>query len=101
MNSKRTLERLRNAYEGHIYLTFHNQEEYDNFLKAVEKEGYRFGQYLPTEHIGELWDIISLGYDKQLAFCGYVSHMAYKSGNRGIYRIDYVKYATGDDFFAL
>lgn len=101
MKNKRTLERLRDAYEGHIYLTFHSQQDYDAFLKAAEEEGYRFGEHLPTEHLGAGYDIISLETGKQLAFCGFVSHMAFKSGQSGIYKVDYAKYAAGDDFFII
>ena len=59
-NTERTLDSLRNAYEGHVYLSFNSQQEYDDFLTAAESEGYRFGEHLPTEHLGEGWDIIAL-----------------------------------------
>lgn len=99
--NNRTLERLRDAYDGHIYLTFHSQQDYDAFLNAAEAEGYRFGKHLPTEHLGEDYDIIALQTGKQLAFCGFVSHMAYGSGDLSVHKVDYAKYAAGDDFFII
>lgn len=99
--NNRTLERLRDAYEGHIYLSFHSQQDYDAFLKAAENEGYRFGELLPTEHLGKGYDIIALQTGKQLAFCGFISHMAYGSGDPDVHKVDYAKYAAGDDFFII
>ena len=100
-NTERTLDSLRNAYEGHIYLSFNSQQEYDDFLTAAESEGYRFGEHLPTEHLGEGWDIIAIEHDHKLAFCGFVSHMAFGSGDPGVHKVDYAKYAAGDDFFVI
>ena len=62
--NNRTLERLKDAYEGHIYLTFRSQQDYDTFLKAADEEGYRFGEHLPTDYLGEGYDIISLQIGK-------------------------------------
>ena len=100
-NTERTLDNLRNAYEGHIYLSFNSQQEYDDFLTAAEREGYRFGEHLPTEHLGEGWDIIAIENDHKLAFCGFVSHMAYNSRLSEVHRVDYAKYAAGDDCYIL
>lgn len=96
-NTERTLDGLRNAYEGHIYLSFRSQQEYDDFLTAAEREGYRFGEHLPTEHLGESWDIISLGHGKKLAFCGFVSHMAYHSHSSEVHRVEYWEYLEGKE----
>lgn len=94
----RTLTDLRKSYEGHIYLSFHSQQQYDAFLTRAENEGFRFGEHLPTEHIGEPWDIISLLDGKKLAFCGTFSHMAYKCGGENVHRVDYVRFADGTDY---
>ena len=100
-NTERTLDSLRNAYDGHIYLSFRSQQEYDDFLTAAEREGYRFGEHLPTEHLGESWDIISLEHDHKLAFCGFVSHMAYHSRCSEVHWVAYAKYAEGEGFFII
>jgi hypothetical protein len=97
----RTLETLRNEFEGHIYLSFHSQQEYDAFIAQAEKEDCRFGEHLPTEHLGKPWDIVSLLDGKQLAFCGTFSHMAYHSGGDNVHRIDYAKYAGGDKDYII
>ena len=97
----RTLEDLRNKYEGHIYLSFHSHSEYDDFLVRAEKEGFRFGEHLPTEHLGEPWDIISLLDGKKLAFCGTVSHMAYQAGGDNIHRVEYARFIGGDDDYLI
>ena len=101
MNDKRTLENLRNKYEGHIYLSFHSQPEYDAFLAKAETEGFRFGEHLPTEYLGEPWDIVSLLDGKKLAFCGTVSRMAYGSGAENVHRVDYAKYINGADNYMI
>lgn len=94
----RTLTDLRKSYEGHIYLSFHSQQEYDAFLTQAENEGFRFGEHLPTEHLGEPWDIISLLDGKKLAFCGTFSHMAYKCGGENVHCVDYARFAGGTDY---
>ena len=101
MENTRTLEKLRNSYEGHLYLSFNNQKVYDEFLKAAEDEGFRFGERLPTEHVGKGYDIIALEHRKQLAFCGFISHMAYNSRQSNIHKVDYEKYVHGDVFIIV
>ena len=95
--STRTLTDLRNKFDGHIYLRFHSHSEYDDFLTRAEAEGFRFGEHLPTEHLGEPWDIVSLLDGKKLAFCATVSHMAYQAGGDNVRRADYFKYISGED----
>lgn len=97
MNDKRTLEDLRNKYKGHIYLCFNDHKEFDDFLVKAESEGYCFGEHMPTEFLGKPWDIISLLDEKQLAFCGTVSHMAYQSGGNNVRRVSYAKFADGQN----
>ena len=97
----RTLEDLRNKYEGHIYLSFHSHSEYDDFLVRAEKEGFRFGEHLPTEHLGEPWDIVSLLDGKMLAFCGTVSHTAFHSGGENVHRVEYARFISGDDDYLI
>ena len=97
-NTERTLDNLRNEYKGHIYLGFNSRQEYDDFLAAAENEGYLFGECLPTAHLGESWDIIALEHDHKLAFCGFVSHMAYHSRCYGVHRAANAKYAAGESF---
>ena len=97
----RTIQDLRNEFEGHVYLKFNTQNEYDEFLRAAEAEGFKFGDHMPTENIGKPWDIISVLDDKKLEFCGAVSHMAYASGAENVHRLDYNKYVTGDETYII
>ncbi len=97
MNDKRTLENLRKEFEGHIYLRFHNQQEYENCLVRAESEGFRFGEHLPTEFLGEWRDMLALCEDKQMCFCNTFSRMAYSSKAPNVHRIDYVKYIGGEE----
>lgn len=101
MKNNRTLENLRQMYDGHVYLRFNNQQEYDEFLLKAENEGFSFGEHQPTEYLGKPWDIISLLEGKQLAFCGSVSHMAYNSGAVYVHRIDYAAYARSDGDYLI
>ena len=95
----RTIQDLRNEFEGHVYLKFNDQNEYDDFLRAAEAEGYKFGELMPTSNVGKPWDIISVLDDKKLAFCGSISHMAYASGAENVHRVDYTKYVNGEDSY--
>lgn len=95
----RTIQDLRNEFEGHVYLKFNDQNEYDEFLRTAEAEGFKFGDCMPTENIGKPWDIISVLDGKKLAFCGAVSHMAYASGAENVHRVDYTKYVNGEDSY--
>lgn len=97
----RTIQDLRNEFEGHVYLKFNDQNEYDGFLRAAEAEGFKFGDRMPTENIGKPWDIISVLDGKKLAFCGSMSHMAYASGAENVHRVDYNKYVSGDEAYII
>ncbi len=97
----RTLTDLRKSHEGHIYLSFHSQQEYDAFLTRAENEDFRFGEHLPTEHIGEPWDIISLLEENRLAFCGTFSHMAYANNEANVHRVDYFKFISSKENYTF
>ena len=97
MNDKRTLEDLRNRFEGHIYLRFHNQREYEDCLVRAESEGFHFGEQMPREFLGEWRDILALEENNQLSLCNTFSRMAYESGAPNVHRIDYAKYIEGEE----
>ena len=101
MNDKRTLENLRKEFEGHIYLRFHNQQEYEDCLVRAENEGFRFGEHQPTEYIGDWWDMLALCEDKQLSFCNTFSRMAYASKAQNVHRIDYAKYIVAEEDYII
>lgn len=101
MNDKRTLERLRNEFEGHIYLRLRSKQEYEDCLVRAENEGFRFGEHLTTEYIGEWRDMLALCENKQLSFCNTFSRMAYASGAPNVHRIDYAKYIGGEEDYII
>ncbi len=98
MNDKRTLENLRNKFEGHIYLRFHSKEDYEDCLARAESEGFRFGEHQPTEYISEWRDMLALCENKQLCFCNTFSRMAYACNQPNVHRIDYAKYISGEEY---
>jgi len=101
MNDKRTLESLRNEFEGHIYLRFHSKQEYEDCLVRAENEGFRFGEHLPTEFLGEWQNMLALCENKQLSFCNTFSRMAYSCNPQNVLRIDYAKYIGGEEDYII
>ncbi len=46
----RTIENLRNAINGKIYIYCNNEKIGKQFMQDAENEGYRFGKIKPTEN---------------------------------------------------
>ena len=101
MKNERTLEQLRAGFAGHIYLCFHSQGEYDDFLAEAEREGFRFGEHLPTEYLADVQNMLALCENKQLSFCNTFSRMAYACGGDNVRRVDYAKYISGADNYLI
>ena len=101
MNDKRTLEKLRNEFEGHIYLRLHSKEEYEDSLVRAESEGFRLGEHQPTEYIGGWRDMLALCEDKLLGFCNTFTRMVYAIGAPNVHRIDYAKYIGGEEVYII
>lgn len=102
MENVRTLTELRNDLRGKIYIYLANREICRRFLQEAEAEGYRFGTIKPTDSDGS--NIIALEKHKQLSYVNFVGHMAFQCNggddSDGFYRIDYQKFASGDnDYF--
>jgi len=97
----RTLTDLRNEFKGHIYLCFRSQNEYDAFLTRAENEEFLFGKNLPTDHLGEPCDIVSLLDGKRLAFCGTFSHMAYQAGGDNVHRVVCARFSSGNKDYII
>ena len=94
MRANRTIERLREAIGGRIYIYLDNEKIGKRFLQDAEMEGYRFGNIKPN--------VIALKDKKQLSYVGFVGHMSFQCGGGdggGLTRVDYEKYARGDTDF--
>lgn len=104
---KRTLDQLRSARKGRIYLYLRDGDAIRQFTADAEAEGYRFGTVRPSESPAD--DLIALGEGRQLSHVGAVGRMAFQcgggSGAKGAFhRIDYARYRRGDktyDFVPL
>lgn len=98
----RTLDALRNAIAGKIYIYCKNETTAKEFLIDAEKEGYRFGTIKPTDNKTD--DIIALEENKQLSYVGFVGRIAIQcngSGNANLHIIDYAKYRDGEEDYYL
>ncbi|MBO5576103.1 MAG: hypothetical protein J5956_07370 [Ruminococcus sp.] len=98
---KRTLAQLRDSFEGHIYLHFGSEAEYEAFLVEAENEGFRFGERLPHEFSGSWHDIVALTQNKGVCFCNTFSRMAYQCGGDNVLRVEYAKYAGGEEEYII
>ena len=78
-----------------VYVYCKDKETETRFLEDAQKEGFRFGDILPTaSHPAQ---IIAIEGMDQLAHVGSVGHMAFQAG--ACTRIDYAKYIADEDDF--
>lgn len=95
---KRTIEELRNAIKGRIYIYCKDERIGKQFMQDAEKEGYRFGKIKPTENGWS--NIIAVEHGLQLSFVGFVGHMNFQCGSsKNLTRVDYEKYINDDKNF--
>ena len=100
MRANRTIEGLREAIGGRIYIYLDNEKIGKRFLQDAENEGYRFGNIKPTKNGWS--NVIALKDKKQLSYVGFVGHMSFQCGGGdggSLTRVDYEKYARGDTDF--
>ena len=96
----RTIENLRNRFQGKIYVSLNDEKVCIDFYADAEKEGYRFGEKKPTESRTD--DIIAIENGKRLSYVGFAGRMAYQSGGgRNFHRVDYAKYKAGDSDYMV
>ena len=93
---KKSIENLRNSFDGKVYVRFSSEEVFHRFLSDAESEGYTLGGKRPTEAAVSA-DIKAVEYDKKISNCGVISHIACHAGGENIHVIDYEKYIDGDD----
>ena len=95
---KKSIESLRNSFDGKVYVRFSSEEVFRRFLEGAESEGYTLGGKRPAEAAVSS-DIKAVEYDKTISNCGVISHIACHAGGENIHVIDYEKYINGDDNF--
>lgn len=91
----RTIEELRNRFEGKVYVKFSNADVFNRFLQDAEAEGYMIRDRKPTEADAS-YDIKAVEYDKRISNCGIISHIACQAGGDNIHVIDFEKYVNGE-----
>ncbi len=95
----RTLDNLRSAYQGKIYIWFESDEVYEQFKFNAKNQGYMIGSYQPEECPWER-DILSLQQEKKLTACNIISYCAFNEG-KDVVRVDYGKYIAGDEDYLI
>ena len=91
----RTIEELRNSFEGKVYVRCSSEKVFRRFLEDAEAEGYLIGDKKPTE-AGISQDIMAVEYDRRISTCGIIAHIACGAGADNVHIIDYGKYISGD-----
>ena len=96
----RTVKQLL-SLEGRVYVCLSDEAVCSRFLRDAESEGFTFGDGVrPTQRTPG--DIYALNRDMTLNYVGYVGHLAFRSAAAGgaepLVRVDYGKYAAGEDF---
>ena len=93
---KKSIENLRNNFDGKVYVRFRSEKVFRRFLEDAESEGYTLGGKRPTEAVVSA-DIKAVEFDKTISNCGVISHIACHAGGENIHVIDYEKYIDGDN----
>ena len=94
----RTIKRFINQ-NYKVYFFMKNEEICRRFYQNAEAEGITFGGDKPTEK--EPTDIIALLPEGEICYVGWAGHMCYYNCKEGVIRIDYEKYANGDQEYLI
>ena len=82
-----------------VYFFMKDKDTCLRFYQDAEAEGITFGGSKPTEK--EPTDIIALLPEGEICYVGWAGHMCYYNCKEGVIRIDYEKYANGEDTFLI
>lgn len=103
MKNVRTLNQLRERVNCKIYIYLENEKICRLFFQNAENEGYTFGKTKPTEN--HISDIISLEYDNQLSYVGYIGRIAFQcnggDNHDNLCKVNYRKYISGDNDYII
>ena len=94
----RTIKQLISK-ENKVYFFMNSEDTCLRFYQDAEAEGISFGVEKPTEK--DPTDIIALLPDGKLCYVGWAGHMCYYNCKEGVIRIDYEKYANGDQEYLI
>lgn len=102
MNTNRTIKEMVNTgRQERIYVYLANEEVGNAFMKQAEDEGFTFGDGAkPTKrHYSE---IMAVNDDNTINYVNSIGRMAFSSntttvGDKTLIRIDYQKYAAGEE----
>ena len=94
----RTIKRFINQ-NYKVYFFMKDEGICRRFYQDAEAEGITFGGDKPTEK--EPTDIIALLPEGEICYVGWAGHMCYHNCKEGVIRIDYEKYANGDQKYLI
>ncbi len=82
-----------------VYFYFKDTSICKLFYENAEKEGISFGDKKPIEK--ETTDLIALLPTNQICYVGWAGRMCYHNCKKGVIRIDYAKYLTGENGYLI
>lgn len=83
-----------------VYFYMKDKETCQRFYQEAEQEGITFCGKKPTNK--ETTDIVALLPEGEICYVGWAGHMCFHNGGiSGVVRIDYAKYADGEDDFII
>jgi len=84
---------------NHIYFKMSSREVCKQFYEQAAREGLLFGGINPTYK--ETTDLVALLPDGSICYVGWAGRMCYHSCHEGVIKIDYNKYATGENNYFI
>ena len=94
----RTIKQLISK-ENKVYFFMKDEDTCRRFYYDAEAEGITFGGAKPTGK--DTSDIIALLPNGEICYAGWAGHMCYYNCKEGVIRIDYEKYANGDEKYIV
>ncbi len=83
-----------------VYFYMKDEETCRRFYQEAEREGILFGGGKPTNK--EPTDLVALLPEGGICYVGWAGHMCYYHGGmKGVIRIDYAKYANGENDYII
>jgi len=82
-----------------VYFYMKDPDTCRKFYRDAEAEGITFGDVPPTQKATD--DIIALLPSGKICYVGWAGRMCYHSCHEGVIKIDYNKYATGENNYFI
>ena len=87
------------SQESKVYFFMKDKDTCLRFYKDAEAEGITFGGAKPTEK--ETSDLIALLPCGEICYVGWAGRMCYHNCNKGVLRINYEKYTSGNKEYLI